>query len=293
MLRGERVLAVTLGSVTDEQPAGGYALVIRDVSDEQRLEAERRQLDRRLFLVEKMSTVGELAAGVMHEIGNPLAGMKAVVQSLLAEGLGSEMADTRLRRLDAEITRLSGFLRGFSSFAAAPPSAPEDCELQQAVADAWFWVAPQARQRGATLERDLPAAALWLRADPHQLQQVLLNLLLNALHAVEPGGRIRLAARAGDEPGIATIRIEDDGCGIPEHELRSVFEPFHTTRPEGSGLGLAIVRQIAARHGATVALTSRQGLGTRVLLRWPLAGTDNATIPGRALLPAAVGGNAP
>lgn len=265
---GSRVLAVSVDTTTDLTLSTSHVIVARDVSEERKLQDERRQLDRQLFQIEKMATMGELAMGMAHEIGNPLAGMKAVVQSLQYESDIPVLAQEALHRLEAEIDRLSDFLRSFHGFAAPAALNLQSVRLSDAVDDVLFWTRKEAHGQQVNVEIDLPANMLALRADLPQLKQVLLNLVVNALHAMPMGGHLLIAARASKD--CARIEIRDTGCGIPNEVIVRIFDPFFTTRAGGSGLGLAITAKIVREHGARIEVDSRPGEGAQFVLWWPL-----------------------
>lgn len=253
----------------------------------EREQQERRELDRQMFQVEKMTTLGEIAMGLAHEIGNPLAGMKAVAQMLLEEELTPHQREY-LERILGEINRLSEFLRTFHGFSAPQEFLPVACRLEQVLEDILLWTRKEARSRGVTIAF-MPCStavpALW--ADPNRLKQVLLNLVINAIHAMPEGGRIEIGMCAGlGHPGdldgdVPKMRfcVRDSGVGISPEVLPKVFDPFYTTRADGSGLGLAVVKKIAQQHGADIQIESTPGHGTCFELVWPIApGEDIASL---------------
>lgn len=230
---------------------------------------KRRELDRQMFQTEKMATMGELAMGVAHEIGNPLAGMKAVVQSMQFKNDLPASIRPPLQRLEAEIDRLTSFLRTFHGLAAPEITHREECSLVALLDDVLFWTRKEAKTRGVAIDckgvDDLPS--LW--ADPQQFRQILLNLVLNAIHAMPDGGHI--AIRAHIEGDRARIEVADSGHGIPADVMPHIFDPFFTTRSNGTGLGLSIVRKIAEQHAARIDVDSEIGHGACFTLLWPLA----------------------
>lgn len=250
-----------------------FIIVARDVSVERRLSDERRLLDRQMFQMEKLTTLGELAMGLAHEIGNPLAGMKAVAQAMQYEEDIPPGLMEALKRLEAEIDRLSGFLRTFHGFATPQWANAEACHLNDVLDDVLFWTRKDARSKGVIIEQHGTDALPPLWADPHQLKQSLLNLVINAIHAMPEGGTLTITAESAG--GRARIAIRDSGSGISAEALPHIFEPFFTTRREGSGLGLAIVRKIAEQHGAQVSVTSELEHGSCFTLDWPLAGNTH------------------
>jgi len=253
----------------------------------EREQQERRELDRQMFQVEKMTTLGEVAMGLAHEIGNPLAGMKAVTQMLLEEELPARQREY-LERILTEVNRLSDFLRTFHGFSAPQEFHPAACRLEPILEDVMLWTRKEAKSRGVTIAFSPCSAtvpALW--ADPNRLKQVLLNLVINAIHAMPEGGRIEIGACAGighpedldGEVPKMRLCVRDSGVGIPPEVLPKVFDPFYTTRADGSGLGLAVVRKIALQHGADIRIESTPGHGTCFELLWPIApGEDIETL---------------
>ena len=252
----------------------GFIVVARDVSHEREIQDERRELDRQMFHMEKLTTLGELAMGIAHEIGNPLAGMKAVAQAMQYEEEVPPGLIEALKRLEAEVDRLSGFLRSFHGFAAPQAIFSEPCDLGQTLDDVLFWTRKDAKSRNISIELEGVDSLPPLLADPHQLQQVFLNLLMNAVHAMPEGGTVTVDASGTAKS--ATIHVCDTGIGIEPSILSRIFEPFFTTRTEGTGLGLAIVRKIVEQHGGTIEASSTLGQCTCFLLTWPLAGNQNA-----------------
>ena len=276
---------LTVGHRSTRQDGGGRALDdlqalvdvvaqrLATVFERRALQDERREFDRQMFQMEKLSTMGELTMGLAHEIGNPLGGMKAVVQSLQFEAAISDDMRGDLVRLESEIDRLSAFLRGFHGYAAEQAPAPEACMLRQILDDVVLWTRRDASSRKVRIELgDLDALPpLW--ADRHQLKQVLLNLVLNAIQVQPDGGMVTIEATCSGRQ--LTLTMTDSGPGIPQDVLARIFEPFFTTRPGGSGLGLPIVRKIVQDHGGRIAVASAQGGGTRVTLSWPIATRDH------------------
>jgi len=265
---GGRLFAL---SVTPTGSAGEtrYVIVARDVSEEHRLADERRELDRQMFQMEKMATLGELAMGVAHEIGNPLAGMKAVAQSLQYEENLEEDVREALRRLESEIDRLGTFLRSFHGFAAPQRPNPVACRLKDIVEDVLFWTRKEAVSHNVAVGLAVDEALL-VRADPNPIKQVLLNLFVNAIHAMPDGGTLRITAHRS---GADRVRIDviDNGGGIDASVKTRIFDPFFTTRSSGSGLGLAVVKKIVGEHGASIDVRSEVGHGSCFTLLWPAA----------------------
>lgn len=260
---GGRTLSISVTRLGD-----GYVVVARDVSRERRLADERRELDRQMFQMEKLISFGELAVGLAHEVGNPLAGMKAVAQSLqYEEDLAPRVRDA-LERFEGEVDRLTGFLRGFQGFAAQPALSPETCAVSRMVVDVLFWIRKEAKEQGVRIDMEGLGEAPPIWADPQLFKQLLLNLFMNALHAMARGGTLSIRAQVVDEHRMRIV-IADTGSGIPAETLPHVFDPFFTTRADGSGLGLSIVRKIVTSHDAGIEVSSQEGQGSVFTLLWP------------------------
>lgn len=264
---GDRTLSVSRTVLPPPAGAGELVIVARDVSEERRLADEMRERDRQLFQLDKLATLGELAMGLAHEIGNPLAGMKAVVQSLLLDPeLPGALRDD-LQRLESEVDRLARFLGSFRGLAGSrqPQLSPQP--LADAVDDMLFWVRKPAQGAGVRILVDIDPQLPPLAADAAQLREVLLNLFVNALHAMPQGGDLQVRGYAAGAQAL--IAVCDSGIGIPSQLQREIFKPFFTTRADGTGLGLAVCAKVVEDHGGRIEVDSRPG-DTCLRLYWPL-----------------------
>jgi two-component system sensor histidine kinase AtoS len=230
---------------------------------------------------EQMVVVGELAAGLAHEIKNPMAGIKVAMSVLSEESYISPEDKVVLQKVVAEITQLEGLMKSFLNFTKPQEPRLEPVNVNQMLNTTLaFHLKHQDVGAGGsgkikTVKEfgELPPTL----ADPTQLQQVFLNLFLNALHAMPRGGE--LGVRTFLEEGGKTIRIEvsDTGNGIREDLIGKVFQPFFTTKPKGTGLGLAISRQMIERHDGTIAVANRPGGGALFTLWLPVKAEAGAT----------------
>jgi two-component system sensor histidine kinase PilS (NtrC family) len=245
----------------------GAAVIFQDLT-------ELRAMEVRLGRSERLADLGQVAAGLAHELRNPLASMMGSVELLRASSLGEE--DRRL--LDIVLReggRLAQLVTEFLAFARPAPlrRAPVDVAVLAAETLEAFSHDPAAT--GLTLERRLSPAPV--QADADQLRQVLWNLLVNAAQALASGaaqgggGRIEVACSAGEEGG-ATLVVSDDGPGIDPEDRAHLFTPFFTTKPEGTGLGLATIHRIVDAHGGSVTVEGERGRGARFTVRLPAAG---------------------
>lgn len=216
---------------------------------------------------EKRALMGEFAVGIAHEVRNPLATLRTSVQALAAresEPARREMLNLMLE----EIERIDGVVEGLLSFARPhrPQTGAVRCAelLRRVVALA----APLAQDARVVVALD-GDTEIRLKVDPVHAQQILMNLVLNALHAMPDGGRLTLSAGRGD--GVGEIMVADTGTGFGADIADKVFEPFFTTKHNGSGLGLSISRQLARINGGELTIESRAGAGTTAIVRLPLA----------------------
>ncbi len=242
----------------------GYLLTFQDVTEMRRLEHDARRRQR-------LAAVGEMAAGIAHEIRNPLASMRGSIQVLRAElSLTEEQAslmDIVLRESD----RLNETIRSFLAYARPQTAIPKQVDLMQVLNDAATLLrnSPELKS-GHQVTVSGPDDGLIIDADDHQIRQVVWNLATNGLRAMPTGGTLRLVARPRvDADAHVGFSVVDEGVGIPPEQLDTLFQPFHGSFAQGSGLGLAIVHRIVQDHRGEVAIASEVGRGTEVTVRLP------------------------
>ncbi|MDP3276549.1 MAG: ATP-binding protein [Deltaproteobacteria bacterium] len=268
-----------VGATRDQD---GVVLYLTGVDVSERLELERRAAES-----EALAQMGTLAAGLAHEIRNPLnaAGLQL---HMLGRGIDKLMGEEReplKSRVDVvatELKRLEHLLSDFLDLARPRPIQRSPVDIRQLVAQVLTWHEVTAQSRDVRIEiTALPALAL---GDRERLEQVFHNLVVNALEASPSGSRVRVAIHVDHETRPATVvaEIADEGRGISPEVLSRIYEPFFTTKPAGTGLGLTIVRQIVHRHGGSVLIESVSRKGTRVVVRLPAAETHEEPRPGTA-----------
>ncbi|MCL1920136.1 MAG: ATP-binding protein [Kiritimatiellaeota bacterium] len=252
----------------DEQGAvrKGVLVILRDVSSERRQEATALE-------EERSNAVKNLAAGVAHEIGNPLNALNIHLQLLTRELSAlddpaarqplqelAEVARKEVERLDAIITQ---FLRAVRpSKPVLRPEAPADV-----LAETLKLLKTEFANRRIEASVDIPEAVPAVKLDRQQIKQVFFNLIKNALDAMPDGGSLKIAFGVGD--AFVDISFMDTGCGIVAAEMGHVFDPYYTTKPDGTGLGLMIVRRIVEDHGGEIELATKPGQGTCFKIRLP------------------------
>jgi signal transduction histidine kinase len=246
------------------------------------LEARHRELQEsqeHLRRAERLSALGEIAAGLAHELRNPLAGLRGaldIVSSRLQAGT-PEAEFAQVAR--TELERLSRLLDDFLAYARPRPPRLEPAGLQPVVDRVLALLGTEAERRRVRLVADGLAEDSRVAIDAEQIAQVLFNVVLNAIQASPEGGRVTISRSAATSH--VTLCVDDEGPGIaPEHVPR-IFEPFFTTKHRGTGLGLAVSQRIVAAHGGTIELERRVPTGTSVRIRLPL-GTLPAAAPAGA-----------
>jgi signal transduction histidine kinase len=246
----------------------------------ERLRRNIAQLERtqaQLVQSEKLASIGEMAAAVAHGLRNPLASLRAAAQ-LARRHPDSPAAREQLDAIISEVDRLDRRISHLLSFSRPAPFRPLPESLPRLVEGLLPTFAEPLREHQVALEVDLPPTLPEVRVDPMQMEQTILELVANALDAMPQGGRLRIAAHtrngAGAPPEV-TVEVSDTGGGIPEHLLKTVCEPFFTTREEGTGLGLAIAKRYVEQNGGRLEIESRTGAGTTVRVHLPADGAES------------------
>jgi two-component system sensor histidine kinase PilS (NtrC family) len=261
--RGE--LAIGLTATHLETPGGrvGLLFTFQDVT-------AIKKLERDAAIQQRLAAVGEMAAGIAHEIRNPLASMSGSIQILRQElPLSSEqeqLMDIVLR----ESERLNTTIRSFLAYARPQRFQIVRFDVRRALNDTALLLRNSAEVlEGHDITVDLPAGELWYDADEGQIKQIVWNLATNGLRAMPNGGRLHLAGTFEPASEGVVLTVSDEGIGIPPEELDALFQPFHGTFAKGSGLGLAIVHRIVSDYSGEIRVSSRQGAGTTVSVRLP------------------------
>ncbi|MCE9561583.1 MAG: histidine kinase [Planctomycetes bacterium] len=234
-----------------------------------------RETERDALRAEQLAWVGQMAAGIAHEIRNPLMAIKLLVQAGAERAGGPALRLRDFEVLDEEITRLEQIVSEFLDFARPPRPNLRPMDAAEAVAQALEGVQPRAELQGVSLLLDRPEGPIIVSADPNQLRQVFFNLLFNAFDAQPKGGEIRIGLRIEQAPEPTMVMtVADAGSGIAPGVAERIFEPFVSTKESGLGLGLSICRRIVDAHGGTLSASNRPGGGAVFTLRLP-AGTNH------------------
>jgi two-component system, NtrC family, sensor histidine kinase PilS len=262
---GRSEMEIGLTAAHLETPGGraGFLFTFQDLTN-------IRKLERDAAMQQRLAAVGQMAAGIAHEIRNPLASMSGSIQILRQElSLSSEqeqLMDIVLR----ESERLNTTIGSFLAYARPQRFQIARFDLRRAVNDTTLLLRNSSEiHPGHDIVAEVPGEPMWYEADEGQMKQILWNLAANGLRAMPDGGRLTL--RAGVEPSSdgVVLSVKDEGVGIPPEEIEGLFQPFHGSFAKGSGLGLAIVHRIVTDYRGDIRVTSQPGAGTTIAVRLP------------------------
>jgi signal transduction histidine kinase len=232
--------------------------------------------DGEMVQAEHLATMGELAAGVAHEIRNPLAGIAGAIE-IISKDFPKDHPDREiLEDLRQEVRRIEKVLNDLLTYAR--PKAPQFgmADLKDTVAHTLQFARQQIGSKNVEFSIQIPSPLPRFRMDPEQLHQVLLNLVLNGIQALDQEGKISIQAGvlagsgAPNRPNYIEISVSDTGGGISRDYLEKIFRPFYTTKRGGTGLGLSLCRRIISQHGGTLSAESEVNKGSRFIIRLPM-----------------------
>ena len=261
--RGELEIGLTATHLETPGGRAGFLFTFQDVTN-------IKKLERDAAMQQRLAAVGQMAAGIAHEIRNPLASMSGSIQILRQElPLSSEqeqLMDIVLR----ESERLNTTIRSFLAYARPQRFQIARFDLRRAVNDTVLLLRNSSEiHEGHEIVADVPAEPLWYEADEGQIKQILWNLATNGLRAMPDGGRLTMSAAAEAATGAVVLSVRDAGVGIPAEEIDGMFQPFHGSFAKGSGLGLAIVHRIVTDYSGDIRVASEPGVGTTIAVRLP------------------------
>jgi signal transduction histidine kinase len=224
------------------------------------------EMTRQLEKAERLSSLGMLAAGVAHEIRNPLNAISMASQRLKREFVPSETQkkeefETITMVIRDEIRRLNGIIEEFLTFSKSRRLELRENAVQDLLQKIVNLVSAEAAERGVIIRTDWQSAPVVIPMDMDKLQQALLNFVKNAVESISDSGEVTLAIR-NEEKGLAKIVITDTGCGLTAPEVERIFNPEYTTKEKGLGLGLSLAHEIIRGHGGEIRVKSRKGEGT-------------------------------
>src|SRR5208282_1116782 len=241
----------------------------------ERLEQNRQQLEefhtREMARAEHLATMGELAAGLAHEIRNPLAGIAGVVDVMGKEIPVNSPSRGVIGEVHREILHIQAILNDLLSYAKPRPPDFHPANLNTTIEQAVLFARQQVLTKPIQILFEPYTALPVIEHDPALIQQVVLNLVLNGIQAISGSGQVRIELR--DEPGFVVVQVSDTGRGISAEALPKIFKPFFTTRTEGTGLGLSLANSIVQSHGGRIEVSSTLGKGTQFRIWLPLQRT--------------------
>jgi len=251
---------------THSDTSNQFVVILSDITSE-------KQSSEAMIESERISSILLLAAGVAHELGNPLNSITIHLQLIerqlkkLEESASRSKLESSVEVCRAEVSRLDGIIKNF--LVAIRPQTPDfqTVNLNELLEESLQFQASELEDRGIKVEMEADAESPIVRADKQQVKQVFFNITKNAMEAMKPGGFIRVKVQSDEER--VYLRFGDSGSGISQDSLSRVFEPYHTTKTGGTGLGLMIVERIMREHGGQVGIDSKEGVGTVVTLEFP------------------------
>ena len=224
---------------------------------------------------QKLALIGSLAAGVAHEVRNPLSSIKGYA-TYFATLFAPDSEDQKAAgHMAEEVERVNRVITELLSFARPADLKCQAVDLENMITHSLAVIDREARAAGVSIESPDPQFPIYIEVDPDRLNQVLLNLYINAIQAMPQGGHLTISTRARSRD--AEIRIQDTGCGIPREDLHRIFDPYFTGKADGTGLGLAVSKKIILNHGGTIRAKSTVGEGTCFILTLPLEQEERST----------------
>lgn len=256
---------------------------------------QRKRMEEVMLRVEKLASLGELSAGMAHEIRNPLAGIKTSVQVLAKRVTKPESKDL-LCGIESEINRLNKLVTDLLRFSRPSPPLPAPVEITRILNDTLDLMLEKTRAQGISVERHFDELTPKAMVDREQMRQVVLNLLINSIKSMAHGGQLVIEVHPADNPSngmfnfdtgvhlrlsqFIKVMFADTGSGIAPHQLSKVFDPFFTTDPKGTGLGLAIAHKLIEENKGYIFMESVKGEGTRAILLLPNAAAPELNTAG-------------
>jgi len=263
-----RTVQLYMVPFTGEQTASGrrFAVILSDITRTKQNTEERIENER-------TSSILLLAAGVAHELGNPLNSLTIHLQLInrklkkLKEHKDIDSVAESVRICEGEVKRLDGIITNFLEAIRPQPPDLAELNLSDVLAEVLAFQQRELSDREIRVEAETRDDLPLVMADRNQVKQIFFNLIKNAVEAMQPGGRLRIKARIDDD--MVYLAFGDSGSGIKQEELTRLFQPYHTTKVGGHGLGLMVVQRIMRQHGGQIGIDSKEGVGTVVTLQFP------------------------
>jgi signal transduction histidine kinase len=266
---GGRIYESTCSSIDDSEGGHlGRVIISRDIT-------ERKEMERRLMHQEKMTVIGKMGAGIAHELNNPLGVISMFTQMAMKKVFPGEPMYDYLDTIGRNTEVCKKVIQGLLTYARMAPTHRKSLDLNGCINDVLFMCKPLMEKQSIVLETRLNKNLPNYVGDPDQLRQVFMNLIINAVHAMEGGGQLKVLTGMdgrADTDGTIRITFGDNGTGISPKDLPGIFEPFFTTKPEGvgTGLGLSTCKNILEGHGGSISVESEEGKGSTFTILLPV-----------------------
>lgn len=252
----------------DKQPIAIEGIVT-DLTEQKQTEKQRREIEAHLQQVQKIESLGRLSAGVAHEINNPLTTILTTSMLIQEEFHPNDSIYKEMQLITDETLRCRNIVKSLLDFARQTKPTKKLCNINAVVIESLVLTKKQATFKDVSITQDLYEGIPNVSVDKDQIQQVLINLTINAIEATDPGGSIKISTAHLSLDETIEIVVKDTGEGIPEENINTIFDPFFTTKESGTGLGLAITHGILEQHGGSINVKSKPGSGTTFKIRLP------------------------
>jgi PAS domain S-box-containing protein len=271
LTRTHKVIPIGFTTTILNAPDDKYTGIIISFRDLSTIIEFRNQMER----IDRLTTLGEVSAGIAHEIRNPLAGIKTSAQVLEESFSLNDPRSQLVQRIVKEIDRSNELLKKFFKFAKPGKPKQEFAHLQPIIDGVYILLTPKMSRKRIEFIREFSENLPKIYVDEYQLEQVIMNLLLNAMDAIKTDGQIVVRTGLSDEDDNSDqnviLEISDTGCGIDEENLEKIFNPFYTTKQDGVGLGLSISSRLIEENGGLIKAESAVGKGTKFIIQLPTA----------------------
>jgi signal transduction histidine kinase len=241
----------------------------------QLIENQKAHFDHLATQMDKMSSLGRMAAGIAHEINNPLAGILLYSSNMSKKVPQGGPLEEGLQIIIKETQRCKTIIQGLLDFARDKEPHKIHADINEIMEKALSILENEFRLRHVRIEKHLAKNMVNTLLDENQIEQVFINLLLNAVHAIDEHGSISVQSRMNPELDRITIEIRDNGCGIAEEDVKKIFEPFFSRKVGGTGLGLAVTYGIVKNHQGDIRVYSKPGKGTTCVIDFPVSGNNS------------------
>jgi signal transduction histidine kinase len=246
-----------------------YVLVQRDIT-------EFKNLEKKFYESQKLAAIGQLSAGIAHEIRNPLSSIKMSLQILEKRMQPKDNDLKRFKIAQREVEHLEELVNDVLIFAKPMDPVKESYDIRKTLEHALAMAEKIIADKHIQVEKHFDEHISPINVDPAMLEQAFLNIYRNAIDAMESNGKLTISTKFTEQmnPKIVSVKIEDDGCGIDEEYMPHIFNPFFTQKKYGTGLGLTQVKKILDLHQGTIDIFSKRGVGTKVVISLPVEGRN-------------------